>query len=65
MHREIIKMSKEEKDSFEEWWKKFENTDGIVNFCNDQLKYVAKIAFHAGNLDHVSIKQAESDKGIS
>lgn len=41
-------MSKEEKDSFEEWWKKFENTDGIVNFCNDQIKYVARKAWFAG-----------------
>lgn len=50
---------------FEEWWIEFENTDGIVDFCNDQLKYVAEKAFHAGNLNHVNIKQAESDRGIS
>jgi hypothetical protein len=57
-------MSEEEEERFEAWWKEFENTEGIVDFCNDQLKYVAKIAFHAGNLDHVSIKQAESERGI-
>lgn len=49
-------MSKEEKESFEEWWVEFENTDGIVDFCNDQLKYVAEKAFHAGNLDGKSKK---------
>lgn len=47
--KKINKMSKEEKASFEEWWIEFENTDGIVNFCNDQLKYVAELAFQAGN----------------
>ena len=55
-------MSKEEKDSFEEWWIEFKNTDGIVNFCNDQLKYVAEKAFYAGNNNS---KHTELDGGIS
>lgn len=45
-----------DEEIFEEWWIEFENTDGIVDFCNDQLKYVAEKAFHADNLDGKSKK---------
>jgi len=44
-------MSKREEEMFEAWWIEFENTDGIVNFCNDQIKYVAKKAWYAGYSD--------------
>jgi len=37
-----------EEERFEEWWIEFENIDAIINFCNDQLKYVARKAWNAG-----------------
>jgi hypothetical protein len=54
-----------EEERFEEWWKEFENTDDIVNFCDEHLKYVAELAFHAGILNHDSIMQAKASRGIS
>ena len=41
-------MSKKEKELFEVFWQHLMDTDAYLNFCDDSIKYTAKIAWYAG-----------------